>query len=180
LQAVAQAQEQIQEHVNEGKRVAAPLDPSKGSVKQRKERFQRLLRRLTRSGDPAGVNMAGGMVALVAGRFAGPEAAQEIKDPLALERWVRLPKGHERRIHGRRHAGVRLGQQGATVLAPLGAPNDREPPDTAAALLAHKGAKAPNEDQEAIPRRKVMRRARSKNRRPALLAELERRYLAAP
>jgi hypothetical protein len=27
-----------------------------------------------------------------------------------LERWFRLPKSHERKIHGRRHAGARLGR----------------------------------------------------------------------
>jgi hypothetical protein len=42
-------------------------------------------------------------------------------DILELERWFRLPKGHERRIHGHRHAGVRLVQQGATLLPALDA-----------------------------------------------------------
>src|SRR4029453_9552291 len=30
------------------------------------------------------------------------------QDNLDLERWFRQPKGHERRIHGHRHVGVRL------------------------------------------------------------------------
>ena len=34
------------------------------------------------------------------------------RDNLDLERWFRLPKGHERRIHGRCHAGVRIVQEG--------------------------------------------------------------------
>jgi 2,3-bisphosphoglycerate-independent phosphoglycerate mutase len=38
-----------------------------------------------------------------------------------LERWFRLPKSHERRIHGRRHAGVRLVQTGATLVPALDA-----------------------------------------------------------
>jgi hypothetical protein len=180
LEAVAQEQQQIKEHAKEVKRVEATLDPSKGSVKQRKERFRRLRRRLKRSGDPVRMKMASVMMAFMVGLFAGPETAQEIKDNLELERWFRLPKGHERRIHGRRHAGVRLVQQGATLMPTLDAHKDRETPYTAAELLAHKDAKAPKEEQEAIHRRKVMRRARSKKRRPALLAELERRYLDAP
>jgi hypothetical protein len=35
---------------------------------------------------------------------------------LDLERWFKRPKGHERRLHGRRHAGVRIVQQGPTCI----------------------------------------------------------------
>jgi len=180
LQEVAQEQEEVKEYVKEVKRVEATLDPSKGNRKQRKRRFARLRRRLARSGDPVRMQMAAVMVAFAVGLFAGPEAAQQIKDNLELERWFRLPKGHERRIHGRRHAGVRLVQEGATLMPTLDAHKDRDKPFTAEELLGHKDAKAPREELEAIHRRKVMRRARSKKRRPALLAELERRYKAAP
>ena len=37
---------------------------------------------------------------------------EEIEDNLDLERWFRLPKSHERRIHGRRHAGIWIVQDG--------------------------------------------------------------------
>ena len=180
LQEVVEEQEQIKEYVKEVKRVEATLDPSKGSRMKRKKRFQRLRRRLSRSKDAVRKQMAAVMMTFMVGLFAGPEAAQEIKDNLDLERWFRLPKGHERRIHGRRHAGVRLVQQGATLMPTLDAHKGREKPYTAEELLGYKDAKPPNEELEAIHRRKVMRRARSKKRRPALLAELERRYLAAP
>jgi len=180
LQEVVKEQEEIKEQVKEVKRVEATLDPSKGSSKQRKRRFQRLRRRLKRSGDPVRMKMAAVMMTFMVGLFAGPEAAQDIKDNLELERWFRLPKGHERRIHGRRHAGVRLVQQGATLMPALDAHKDREEPYTVGELLSYKDAKAPKEEQEAIHRRKVMRRARSKKQRPVLLAELERRYLDAP
>ena len=43
------------------------------------------------------------------------------RDNLDLERWFRVPKGHERRIHGRCHAGVRIVQEGATMLLALDA-----------------------------------------------------------
>ena len=42
------------------------------------------------------------------------------------------------------------------------------------------GAKPPVDEQEAVSRRKVMRKARSKKKRPLLLAELERRYINSP
>ena len=46
---------------------------------------------------------------------------EEIKDNLDLERWFRLPKRHERRIHGRRHAGIRIVQDGPTLVLALDA-----------------------------------------------------------
>jgi hypothetical protein len=180
LQAVAAEQEQIKEHVKEVKRIKATLDTSSGSSAQRKKRFQRLRRRLKRSGDAERMQMAVVMAAFMVGLFAGPEVAQDVQDNLDLERWFRIPKGHERRIHGRKHAGVRLVQEGATLMPVLDAHKDRGKPYQAEDLLGYKEAQPPKEEQEAMHRRKVMRRARSKKRRPALLAELERRYLAAP
>jgi hypothetical protein len=177
---VAQQQEQIQEYVQEVKRVGATLDPSKGSSEQREKRFDRLRRRLKRSGDAVRVQMAVVMAAFAAGLFAGPEVDQEVRDNLDLERWFRLPKGHERRIHGRKHAGVRLVQEGATLMPALDAHKGREEPFEAEELLGYKDARPPQQEQEAMHRRKVMRRARSKKERPILLAELERRYLNAP
>ena len=162
------------------KRVEATLDPTKGSVKQRKRRFHQLKRRLKKSGDEVRIQMAVVMVAFSAGLFAGPEVDQEIRDNLDLERWFRLPKGHQRRIHGRKHAGVRLVQEGATLLPTLDAHKDREEPFKPEELLDYKDATPPRQEQEAMHRRKVMRRARSKKQRPILLAELERRYRDAP
>jgi hypothetical protein len=180
LHAVAEEQEPIKGYVQEVKRVEATLDPSKGSSAQRKKRFHRLKRRLKRSGDPVRMQMAVVMVAFAAGLFAGPEVDQGIRDNLDLERWFRLPKGHERRIHGRKHAGVRLVQEGATLMPALDAHKDREEPFQAEELLAYKDASPPKPEQEAMQRRKVMRRARSKKQRPTLLAELERRYRDTP
>ena len=180
LQAVTAEQEPIKGHVEQRKRIAATLDPSKGSDKQRKRRLQRRRREWHNSGDTVRVQMAVGMAAFRVGLFAGAEVAEEIHDNLELERWFRLPQGHERRIHGRKHAGVRLGQEGATLMPVLDAPKGREAPYQAEELLGYRKAEPPKEEQEARQRRKVMRRARSRTRRPVLLAELERRYLAAP
>jgi hypothetical protein len=180
LEAVAEEQEEIKEYVAEVKRVAATLEPSKGSVAKRKRRFQRLRRRLKKSGEKERMQMAVVMAAFAVGLFAGPEVNQEIRDNLDLERWFRLPKGHERRIHGRKHAGVRLVQEGATLMPTLDAHKDREGPYKPEDLLDYKDAKPPKQEQAAMHRRKVMRRARSKKQRPILLAELERRYRDAP
>jgi hypothetical protein len=162
------------------KRVAATLEPNTGRVEQRRQRFARLKRRLKNSGDAVRAQMAVVMASFVAGLFCGPEVDQQIRDNLELERWFRLPKGHDRRIHGRKHAGVRLVQEGATLMPVLDGHKDREGPFQAEQLLGYKDAQPPKQEQEALNRRKVMRRARSKKQRPILLAELERRYLAAP
>ena len=89
--------------------------------KQRKRQFQQLRRRLKSSSDPVRMQMAAVMAAFMVGLFAGPEVAEDVQDNLELERWFRLPKGHERRIHGRKHAGVRLVQEGATLMPVLDA-----------------------------------------------------------
>ena len=141
-----------------------------------KKRFHRLKRRLKKSRDAVRKQMAVIRVGFMAGLFCGPEVEQEIRDNLELERWFRLPKGHERRIHGRKHAGVRLVQEGATLMPTLDAHKDREEPMKVEELLGYKDAKPPEQELEAMHRRKVMRKARSKKHRQTFLADLERRY----
>ena len=82
-------------------------------------------------------------------------------DNLDLERWFRLPKGHERRIHGHSHAGVRMVQEGATLLLVLDAHEAHPEPFTAQELLPYRHAQEPTDQLQAIQRRKVMRKARS-------------------
>jgi hypothetical protein len=47
---------------------------------------------------------------------------------------------------------------------------------TAEELMPYRTARVPACQREALKRRKIMRKARSKKKRPILLAELERRY----
>jgi len=61
------------------------------------------------------------MSSFVPGLFVGHEAAELPQDNLDLERWFKQPKGHERRMHGHRHAGVRIVQEGPTLLLALDA-----------------------------------------------------------
>ena len=49
-------------------------------------------------------------------------------------------------------------------------------PFTVAELLPYRTAKEPPCQTQALERRKIMRKARSKKKRPLLLADLERRY----
>jgi hypothetical protein len=180
LQAVATEQEELRGQVQEIRKIAATVDPRRGPSRQRRRRFRRLQRRLKASPDRRRRQMAVVMAAFVVGLFAGGDLAGVPLDNLDLERWFRLPKGHERRIHGHRHAGVRLVQEGATLMPVLDAHRGREVPYTAAELLSYRDAEPPHVETQAIGRRKVMRRARSRKQRPCLLAELEKRYHDAP
>ena len=180
LQAVATEQQQIRVQAREVHKIAATLDPRQGRAAQRKKRFRRLRKRLAASTDPVRQQMAVVMAGFMIGLFAGGDVEGLPEDNLDLERWFRLPKGHERRIHGHRHAGVRLVQEGATLIPTLDAHRDCLQPLTAAELVGYRHAQKPADEQAAIARRKIMRKARSKKKRPQLLADLERRYKNGP
>jgi hypothetical protein len=116
------------------------------------------------------------MISFLAGLFVGAGQLEEIKDNLDLERWFRLPKSHERRIHGHRHAGIRIVLEGPTLVHALDAHEAHPEPFTVDDLLPYRSAREPPSQTEALNRRKIMRKARSKKKRPLLLADLERRY----
>jgi hypothetical protein len=111
------------------------------------------------------------------GLFVGGEEADLPPDHRALERWLKQPKGHERRIHGHQHAGVRLVQEGPTWRLGLAAHLAHPEPFTGADVVPYRHHPAPAGQRQALRRRTMMRRARSKKQRPGLLAELERRDL---
>jgi hypothetical protein len=180
LQAVAAEQQQVREQVAVVREIAATLDPASGSGTERRQRFDAVQERLAASRDRVQVQMAVVMAAFAVGLFAGEGVADLPRDNLDLERWFRLPKGHERRIHGHRHAGVRIVQQGATLALVLDAHRGHPEPFVLSELCPYRHAKPPADELAALQRRKVMRKARSKKKRHLLLAELEKRYLDAP
>jgi hypothetical protein len=139
-----------------------------------------LIDRFGQGEDSIRQSMARVMISFLAGLFVGEGKFEEIKDNLDLERWFRLPKSHERRIHGHRHAGVRIVQEGPTLVHALDAHVAHPEPFTATELLPYRTAREPPSQEQAMDRRKVMRKARSPKKRPVLLAELERRYRESP
>ena len=179
LDLVKPQQETIRCHVETIREVAATLDPAAKTSAQRQSDFDAILARIDGDSDPIHRPMAGLMQSFRAGLFAGDDAFDQIRDNLDLERWFRLPKGHERRIHGHRHAGVRIVQEGPTLVHALDAHHTHPEPFSVDDLLPYRSARAPACQRQAIHRRKVMRKARSKTKRPTLLADLERRYQAA-
>ena len=124
--------------------------------------------------------MARVMISFLAGLFVGEGTFDAIRDNLDLERWFRLPKSHERRIHGHRHAGVRIVQEGPTLVHALDAHLAHPEPFTVDDLLPYRTAQEPPSQRQAMERRKIMRKARSPKSRPVLLADLERRYRESP
>jgi len=179
LDLVKPRQETIRCHVETIREVAATLDPAAKTSAQRQSDFDAILSRLEGDSHPIHEQMAGLMRSFRTGLFAGDDAFDHVHDNLDLERWFRLPKGHERRIHGHRHAGVRIVQEGPTLVHALDAHHSHPEPFGVDDLLPYRSARAPTCQRQAIHRRKVMRKARSKTKRPKLLADLERRYQAA-
>ena len=179
LDLVEPEQEAIRGYVEVIQEIAATLDPAEGWSASRASDFDAILARLDGAfgEDPTSDHRSSLMHSFRAGLFVGGDAMDAVRDNLELERWFRLPKGHERRIHGHRHAGVRIVQEGPTMLLALDAHVTHPEPFDAADLVAYRSAREPECQRQALSRRKVMRKARSKTERPKLLAELERRYL---
>jgi len=180
LDEVEEQQGIIRDYVEVIEAVAATLEPGAEDCMERQEQFEGWIDQFERTEDPIRHHMATVMLSFLEGLFVGEESFEEIRDNLDLERWFRLPKGHERRIHGHRHAGIRLVLEGPTLVHALNAHEGHPEPFTVGDLSAYRTACEPTCQTEARDRRKVMRKARSKTKRPILLAELERRYRKLP
>jgi hypothetical protein len=129
--------------------------------------------------DPAPVRQHFGklIASFAPGLLVGDDDPSLPTDNLELERAFRLPKRHERRIHGHCHAGVRIVQEGPTLLPVLDAHTRGQTPFPGEALLPYAHAKPPACQTAALHRRHIMRKARSSKKLPMLLRELETRYL---
>jgi hypothetical protein len=176
LDAVRSEQEALRPYVQDIEKVAATLEPEGQPCAARQEQFEELRERFRQSADPMYQQMAVVMTSFLAGLFVGEGTWDQVRDNLDLERWFRLPKSHERRIHGHRHAGIRLVLEGPTLVPALDAHAAHPEPFTVEDLLPYRTAREPPCQTEALHRRKVMRKGRSKKKRPLLLADLERRY----
>ena len=170
----------IRDYVEVIATVAATLEPGTEDGTERQEQFEEWIEHFEATDDPIRHHMATVMLSFLEGLFVGEECFDEIQDNLDLERWFRLPKRHERRIHGHRHAGIRLVLEGPTLVHALDAHASHPEPFTVEDLSPYRTACEPTCQTEARNRRQVMRKARSKTKRPILLAELERRYRESP
>ena len=156
---------------------SATLRPSTTATgDEREARFIALQQAWQSSPDPVHQHFAKMMSSFKPGVFVGGEAADFPADNLDLERCFKGPKGHERRIHGHRHAGVRIVQHGPTLMLALDAHVHHDGVLTVGDLAPYGHARVPESQQQAVERGKIMRQARSRKNRSVLLADLEKRY----
>ena len=169
---------QVGHYVQDLRAVDGLLRPSdEATGEEREAQFVSLWQEWEASVDPIHQQFAKVMSSFEPGLFVGGEVADFPEDNLDLERWFKRPKGHERRIHGRRHAGVRLVQQGPTLMLALDAHVHHNGPFTVDDLEPYRHSRVPASQQEAIERGQIMRKARSRKTRHVLLADLEKQYL---
>jgi hypothetical protein len=172
---------QVRASVRELQAVDSTLRPSdEVTGREREVRFRVLQEAWQSSADPDYQHCSSMLSRFEPGLFVGGEAVDFPADNLDLERWFKRPKGHERRIHGRRHAGIRIVQQGPTLMLALDAHVHHDGSLTADDLQPYRHARVPESQQQAVERGKIMRKARSRKKRHGLLADLEKRYLNAP
>ena len=179
LNRVADDLRTVQGHVEIVRSIQATLEPTLGPCVLREQQFVTLGDQLRSSDDPVRQHMGRVMDSFHQGLFVGGDDPDQPRDNLDLERWFRLPKSHERRIHGHKHAGVRIVQEGPTLVHALDVHQCLQDPLSSRELLPYRDSPPPASQHQAIARRKIMRRARSKTNRPRLLAELEARYAAS-
>jgi len=107
------------------------LGPSATATRaERAARFISLQQAWESSADPVEQHFAKMMSGFEPGLFVGGETAEFPADNLDLEPWFKGPKGHERRIHGHCHAGVRIVRQGPTLMLALDAHMHHDGPFT--------------------------------------------------
>jgi hypothetical protein len=158
-------QQQVQEQDKAIGEVATTLDGGTGTLAKRKARYKRLQRQYEKAEGEFYNHLSKMMRNWEGGLFVRvPTKKGEAlpTDNLDIERWFRKPKGHERRVHGHKHAGVRIVQQGPTLLLTLDAHEGRNQPFTAEDLLPYRDARPPADELEALQRHKIMRQARAK------------------
>jgi hypothetical protein len=177
LAAVAEDRVVVQQQVADVRLVAETLDPQRGRLAERRAQFASLQEQFAQRETPFHEQLSKRMANWQPGLFVGGKAGNVPWDNLDLERWFRLAKGHERRIHGHQHAGVRLVREGPTLLPALDAHRAREGLFSAAELFPYRHHPVPADQEAAQRRHRVMRRARSKKQRAKLLRELEQQYI---
>jgi hypothetical protein len=164
LSGVKVQHEQVKEQVKAIQEVAATLDSSAGKLSERKASYERLRRQYEKQGGEFYAHLSKLMGSFADGLFVAVRArkGEDLpSDNLDIERWFRKPKGHERRIHGHKHAGVRIVQQGPTLLLALDAHETHPQPFTTDDLLPYRNAQPPHDQLEAMRRHKLMRKART-------------------
>lgn len=139
------------------------LSTEEGPSEQRKKHFHSLAQKLEKKSSNYKC-MGKLMLSFESGLFAGGDILGLRKDNLDLERWFRNPKGHQRRINGRKHAGITIVYEGPTLIPTLDAHLTLKGPLTAEQMLVYANAKPPQSQIEGLKRKKLMSQAGSKKK----------------
>ncbi len=130
---------------------------------KRKSRFATKLDEFrSHADDRVYVHFAKVMASFRPGLFVGAKLASYPRDNLDLERWFRCPKSHERRIHGHRHAGIRIVRDGPTLIPTLDAHMNHPQVFSREELFPFRFATPPASQAAARQRHAIMRQSRSK------------------
>lgn len=141
------------------------LSPDEGPSEKRQSRFHLLGLSLKKKSSKY-KEMGKLMLSFEDGLFAGGDTLDLPIDNLDLERWFKKPKGHQRRITGRQHAGTTIVYEGPTLIPTLDAHLTLDTPLAAAELLDFVDAQPPLSQIEGLKRRKLMSQASSKKKDP--------------
>jgi hypothetical protein len=144
------------------KQVFETLNSANGSLATRRSQFQQLTVQFAEDADPVTIHMSDIMKSFEAGLFVGSDEWDIPGDNLELERWFKKPKGHERKIHGHQHVGIRMVCEGPTLLPALDAHLSQAEPFTYQELLPYVKAQAPESQRRALHRHRIMKKASSK------------------
>jgi hypothetical protein len=164
LSVYQQDKAEVLEYVEKIKKVFNTLDSKSDPVKKRLAQFKKLKAQFTDTDDSIKEHMKTIMESFEPGLFVGSDDFEIPPDNLDLERWFKKPKGHERRINGRQHAGIRIVHEGATLLPALDAHLLQMKPFTYQDLLPYVGVEAPKSQTESVERNRIMIKASSKKK----------------
>jgi len=156
--------------------VWALLQPKDGRRQPHRKLFQHWMKLASQHDDHIIQHIGHLMERFEDGLFCGGDEFDLPDDNLDLERWIKGPKGHERRIHGRQHVGLRIVIEAPTFLVAFDAHLLRTTPFTVHDLLPYASAEVPESQQRAVIRHQIMRKARSQKKRGCVLEQLEQDY----
>jgi hypothetical protein len=133
------------------------------AMANRQSRFTAKLKVFQRHGnDKIYAHFAKVMASFQRGLFTHAKLTAYPRDNLDLERWFRCPKSHERRIHGHRHAAVRIVREGPTLAPTLDAHASHPGVFSRKDLFPFRFASPPTSQLAAQQRHAIMRQSRSK------------------